>query len=71
MSSPKDEAAVRALYQELMAGWNKGSGESFAATFAEDGDLIGFDGTQADMKSSPSISRCSRSGLRARASWER
>ena len=45
MSSAKDEAAVRALYQELMDGWNKGSGASFAAPFAEDGDLIGFDGT--------------------------
>ncbi len=45
MSSAKDEAAVRALYQELMDGWNKGRGESFAAPFAEDGDLIGFDGT--------------------------
>jgi len=45
MSTANDEAAVRALYQELMDGWNKGSGEAFAAPFAEDGDLIGFDGT--------------------------
>ena len=45
MSSAKDEAAIRALYQELMDSWNTGSGESFAAPFAEDGDLIGFDGT--------------------------
>jgi uncharacterized protein (TIGR02246 family) len=45
MNSAKDEAAVRVLYQELMDGWNKGSGVSFAAPFAEDGDLIGFDGT--------------------------
>ena len=45
MSSANDEASVRALYQELMDGWNKGSAESFAAPFAEDGDLIGFDGT--------------------------
>ncbi|MDQ3960168.1 MAG: SgcJ/EcaC family oxidoreductase [Pseudomonadota bacterium] len=28
-----------------MHGWNQGSGEAFAAAFAEDGDLIGFDGT--------------------------
>jgi uncharacterized protein (TIGR02246 family) len=40
-----EEAAVRALYQQLMAGWNQGSGEAFAAVFTEDGDLIGFDGT--------------------------
>ena len=45
MNATNDEAAVRALYVELMDGWNRGSGESFAAAFAEDGDLIGFDGT--------------------------
>jgi len=40
-----EETAVRALYEQLMDGWNDGSGEAFAAPFAEDGDLIGFDGT--------------------------
>jgi uncharacterized protein (TIGR02246 family) len=40
-----DEAAVRDLYQELMDGWNRGSGEAFAAAFAHDGDLVAFDGT--------------------------
>jgi len=40
-----DEEAVRGLYQELMDGWNKGSGEDFAAAFTEDGDLVAFDGT--------------------------
>jgi uncharacterized protein (TIGR02246 family) len=40
-----DEAAVRDLYQQLMDGWNKGSGEAFATPFAEDGDLVAFDGT--------------------------
>ena len=33
------------LYQQLMDGWNKSSGEAFAAPFAEDGDLVGMDGT--------------------------
>jgi uncharacterized protein (TIGR02246 family) len=41
----EDEAAVRALYAQLMDGWNAGSGEAFAAPFADDGDLIAFDGT--------------------------
>ena len=41
-----DEVAVRALYRELMDGWNRGSGAAFAAVFAEDGDLVGFDGTR-------------------------
>jgi uncharacterized protein (TIGR02246 family) len=40
-----DEAAVRALYQQVMNGWNQGSGDAFAAAFIEDGDLVGFDGT--------------------------
>ena len=40
-----DEEAVRDLYRELMDGWNKGSGEAFAAVFTEDGDLVAFDGT--------------------------
>jgi uncharacterized protein (TIGR02246 family) len=39
------EAAVRALYQQLMDGWNQGSGDAFAAVFTEDGDLVAFDGT--------------------------
>ncbi len=42
---PDDEAAVRGLYQQLMDGWNQGSGAAFAAAFAEDGDLVAFDGT--------------------------
>jgi uncharacterized protein (TIGR02246 family) len=39
-----DEAAVRSLYFQMIDGWNKGSGDAFAAPFAEDGDLVGFDG---------------------------
>ena len=41
----RDEPAVRALYEELMSGWNKGSADAFASAFADDGDLVGFDGT--------------------------
>lgn len=40
-----DEAEVRALYQQLMDGWNQGSGAAFAAAFTDDGDLVAFDGT--------------------------
>ena len=40
-----DEAAVRDLYQQLMYGWNQGSGAAFAAVFTQDGDLVAFDGT--------------------------
>ena len=40
-----DETAVRALYDQLMNGWNAGSGALFAGPFAHDADLVGFDGT--------------------------
>ena len=43
--SAADEAALHALYQQVLDGWNKGSGEAFAAPFAEDGHQVGFDGT--------------------------
>src|ERR687897_809299 len=45
LPSAADETAIRALYQQLMDGWNAGSGEAFASSFEEDGDLVGFDGT--------------------------
>ncbi|MFO7281800.1 MAG: SgcJ/EcaC family oxidoreductase [Thermoanaerobacterales bacterium] len=41
-----DEAACRALYDELVAGRNEGSGARFAAAFAEDGELVAFDGSR-------------------------
>ena len=44
-TNPADEVAVRDLYQELMDGWNRGSGDAFAAVFTDDGDLVAFDGT--------------------------
>ncbi len=44
-SAAAEEAAIRALYRQLMDGWNAGSGDAFASSFEEDGDLVGFDGT--------------------------
>ena len=46
MSRASDADRVRALYAQLMDGWNRGSGEAFAAPFIEDGSLIGFDGVR-------------------------
>jgi uncharacterized protein (TIGR02246 family) len=40
-----DETEIRSLYFEMIDGWNRGDGEIFASPFAEDGDLVGFDGT--------------------------
>ncbi len=45
ISNPADEAAIRALYQQQMDGWNRGDGNAFAAPYTEDADFIGFDGT--------------------------
>jgi uncharacterized protein (TIGR02246 family) len=39
-----DEAAIRALLQKCIEGWNKGSGEAFAAQFAEDSDFVSANG---------------------------
>src|SRR5918995_512022 len=44
-SSAENESAIRALYFRMIEGWNKGDGDVFAAPFAEDADLVGFDGT--------------------------
>jgi len=38
---------VQALYQQLIDGWNNRSARAMADQFAEDGEMIGFDGSQA------------------------
>ncbi len=43
---PADDAAVRALCRQLWDSWNSRDSERFAAAFAEDGEVIGFDGSQ-------------------------
>jgi uncharacterized protein (TIGR02246 family) len=44
MGQEHDEAAVRQIVQQVQDGWNAGSGEGFAAPFAEDADYIVVDG---------------------------
>ncbi len=44
VQSAEDE--IRALYHAMIDGWNRKSAEGFAAPFAEDGESIGFDGSQ-------------------------
>ena len=39
------EAQIRALYAQFVSGWNQRSGAAVAAAFADDGDVISFDGT--------------------------
>ncbi|MPQ96848.1 SgcJ/EcaC family oxidoreductase [Modestobacter sp. I12A-02628] len=38
-------AHIRTLYEQYIAGWNRRSGATVAAGFADDGDIIAFDGT--------------------------
>ena len=43
-----DEQEVRSLYQELLACWNRRDAAAFAALFAGDGNVVGFDGSTHD-----------------------
>jgi uncharacterized protein (TIGR02246 family) len=40
-----EETAVRALYQQLLASWNRRDAASYAALFEKDATVIGFDGS--------------------------
>ena len=40
------EIEVRELYQQLLDSWNRRDADAFASLFAEDGHVIGFDGSQ-------------------------
>src|SRR5262245_56984009 len=41
-----DETAINALRQQMVDGWNWGSGAAFAEVFTEDADFVAFDGTR-------------------------
>jgi uncharacterized protein (TIGR02246 family) len=41
-----DEAAVSALYLRLLNCWNRRDADDFAYLFADDSNLVGFDGSQ-------------------------
>ena len=41
-----DADALRGLYIGMMDGWNRGSGEAFAAPFDDEADFVAFDGTR-------------------------
>jgi uncharacterized protein (TIGR02246 family) len=45
-AQPGDAEAVRALYLRAMDGWNRGSGDAFAAPFAETSAFVAFDGVR-------------------------
>jgi uncharacterized protein (TIGR02246 family) len=41
-----DEGEVRALYASLLRAWNERDAAAYGALFGEDGDLVGYDGSQ-------------------------
>jgi len=47
VSGTSDEDAIRDLVRTVEEGWNAGSGERFAAPFAEDSDYVIVYGTHA------------------------
>ena len=44
-SAHPHDAQIRALYAAFIEGWNQRSGAAVAAVFADDGDMVGYDGT--------------------------
>lgn len=40
-----DDAEIRAVYAEYLAGWNARSGARVSAVLTDDGDVVGFDGS--------------------------
>lgn len=41
-----DDARIRGLYAEFLDGWNRRSGAAVAAGFADDGEIVGVDGSR-------------------------
>lgn len=44
-SGPADEQDVRSLYRGMLESWNRRDAAGIGALFAEDGNLVGFDGS--------------------------
>lgn len=49
MNSQQDRH-IRVLYEALIDAWNKRNAEAYAALFADDANLVGFDGSVVDGK---------------------
>ncbi|MBG0560137.1 SgcJ/EcaC family oxidoreductase [Actinoplanes aureus] len=46
MTGTAVESAARELYRRLLTAWNERDADGFARLFAEDGAMVGFDGSQ-------------------------
>jgi uncharacterized protein (TIGR02246 family) len=42
-----NETHMRRLYERILEAWNSRSGDGYAAAFAEDGVVVGFDGSHS------------------------
>lgn len=47
-----DEQAIEELYHTLITAWNNRDTKAFAALFADEGDVVGFDGSQLNGRGS-------------------
>jgi uncharacterized protein (TIGR02246 family) len=45
-----EETTIRALYEQLLDAWNRRDAHAFAALVAEDGNVVGFDGSQINRR---------------------
>lgn len=44
------ERAIRQLYEQILIAWNQRDATAMAACFAEDGSIVGFDGSAVDSR---------------------
>jgi uncharacterized protein (TIGR02246 family) len=42
--------SIRRLYEQILIAWNQQDAAAMAAPFEEDGNLVGFDGSQVDSR---------------------
>ena len=47
---------VRRLYEQILIAWNQRDATAMAAYFQEDGNLVGYEGSQADSRAGIAIS---------------
>ena len=51
MATDPGAEGLRVLYERILTGWNDRNAQAMASAFADDGNMIGFDGSQADSRS--------------------
>jgi uncharacterized protein (TIGR02246 family) len=49
-TAPSTDHPVRRLYERILIAWNEQDAAAMAARFEVDGNLVGFDGSQADSR---------------------